>query len=87
MCCSVLLMKSATTSLRIPTTLRARLERHAKRTKTPRNRVLLTALERYLEEEGEAGRALEARRQSLLASGESAGSGWETGEGDAWPTK
>jgi predicted DNA-binding protein len=61
-------MGSSTSSIRIPDGLRKRLERTAKRLKRGKNSIINEALDEYLRRIDREELAVEARRQSLLAS-------------------
>jgi predicted transcriptional regulator len=60
--------KTITTSVRLPTDLRRRLEKRAGTLRVGRNRVIIAALERFLASDARADYEAEARRQSLLAA-------------------
>jgi predicted transcriptional regulator len=59
---------SVTTSVRLPLALRKRLERRAAALRCGRNRLIVAALEQFLEKEARAEYEAEARRQSILAA-------------------
>jgi len=59
---------SVTTSVRLTVGLRKRLEKRANALRCGRNRLIVTALEQFLEKEAWAEYEAEARRQSLLAA-------------------
>lgn len=60
--------KSVTTSIRLRPGLKQRLDRAAKRQREGRNRIVVAAIERYLDQLPDADLENEARRQSLRAS-------------------
>jgi predicted DNA-binding protein len=60
--------KSVTTSVRLPGELKRRVERKAKLAGCGRNRVIIRALEFYLQEDEQAAYETEARNQSQLAA-------------------
>jgi predicted DNA-binding protein len=62
-------MRSSTSSFRISEDLRIRLERTARHLGKGKNWVINRALEEYLNRAGRDALAVEARRQSLAASG------------------
>ena len=71
-----------TTSIRLPSRLRARLEKRAKLQGRGKNWIITRALEEYLKVEEQEEFEREARRQSLLASVQApdvAASSWESG--------
>ena len=61
-------MKSTTSSFRIREELRLRLEETARHLKKGKNSIIIQALEEYLDKTHRAALAVEARRQSALAS-------------------
>jgi predicted transcriptional regulator len=65
-------MRSITSSFRMSPELRKRLEETARTLKKRKNWIIIQALEEYLQKRHRAALAAEARRQSLLASSESA---------------
>jgi len=78
-------MPSITTSIRLQPRLRRRLEQYAKVTRRGRNHLIVQALERFLDEAGQADLTAEAHRQSLLASKVS-DPDWETiATTEPWP--
>lgn len=60
--------ESVTTSIRLRPDLKQRLDRAARRQGQGRNRIVVTAIERYLGELPDADLEEEAHRQSLRAS-------------------
>jgi predicted transcriptional regulator len=60
--------KTATTSVRLPIELRRRLEKRASMLRVGRNRVIIEALEQFLQKSMRSDFETEARRQSLLAA-------------------
>lgn len=62
------MLKSVTTSVRLPRDLRRRIERKAATAGCGRNRVIIKALEFYLKEDEQAPYEAEAHLQSKLAS-------------------
>jgi predicted DNA-binding protein len=61
-------MRSSTSSVRIPTDLRERLERASKYLKKGKNSIIVQALDDYLKKTDRATLAEEAKRQSLIAA-------------------
>ncbi len=61
-------MKSVTTSIRLDTSLAARLEQAASRLSRGKNWIVTSALQAYLEKLDRGDLAAEARRQSALVS-------------------
>jgi predicted DNA-binding protein len=59
---------SRTLSFRLTDKLHQRLDRFARRERRPKNSVIITAVETYLDQHERRSLAAEARRQSLLAS-------------------
>jgi predicted transcriptional regulator len=66
-------MGSVTSSIRISPELRARLEEAAQQLQRGKNRIIIEALEEFLDKVSRQRFLDEARRQSLLASAESGG--------------
>ena len=60
--------KSVTTSVRLPKQLKRQIDRKAATDGCGRNRVIIAALERYLQEDQQAAYSNEAARQSKLAA-------------------
>jgi predicted transcriptional regulator len=71
-------MGSVTSSIRISPELRARLEEAAEQLQRGKNRIIIEALEEFLDKVSRQRFLGEARRQSLLASADSGG------DEDAW---
>ena len=65
-------MKTVPSSVRMSQELRKRLDEEVRALKKPKNRIVIQALEEHLQGRDRAAFAAEARRQSLLASVESA---------------
>ena len=63
-------MRTVTSSFRMSQELRKRLEETARTLKTRKNRIIVQALEEYLQKKHRAAIVAEARRQSVLASSE-----------------
>jgi len=60
--------ENVTTSIRLNPRLRRALEQRAKKEQRGKNWIISRALEQYLDEEAHENLALEARRQSLIAT-------------------
>ena len=76
---------SSTTSIRLSSELRARLDRLARQTGRGRNWIINEAIIEYLERRRDFALSEEARAQSLRA-GDAFPPGWEAAAGsDPWP--
>jgi predicted transcriptional regulator len=76
--------QSVTTSIRLEPRLRRALERKAREENRGKNWIISRALEAYLAKEGQLDLEAEARRQSLMASGQDAGDWVEAADWEDW---